>query len=304
MGFEAPQGLIGQIDETIAITDLSDVTAITGTGTTVVFSASPTFTGTVNGAAVILTGNLDLDADASLLRLGASQDVILARDAAAGLQLGSDVNGAAVAQTFKAHDGITGTDIAGANLTLAGGRGTGAGAVGNLLLATSTLLASGTTAQTLTTRVTITGTNITSTLPLLFTDNAVDIGASGATRPRTGYFGTSIVCPLFTITGANDLTLRAPSGRAVVIDVAATAKISVAASTVTLADALDFVFNATTGTKIGTATTQKISVYNATPVVQGAAVADASGGAVIDAEARTALNALLARIRTFGIIAT
>ena len=37
---------------------------------------------------------------------------------------------------------------------------------------------------------------------------------------------------------------------------------------------------------------------------QGAAVADASGGATVDAEARTALNALLARLRTHGVIAT
>lgn len=45
---------------------------------------------------------------------------------------------------------------------------------------------------------------------------------------------------------------------------------------------------------------------NGTQVVgaQGAAVADASGGVVIDAEARTALNALLARVRTHGLIAT
>jgi hypothetical protein len=31
---------------------------------------------------------------------------------------------------------------------------------------------------------------------LLFTDNTYDIGASGATRPRTGYFGTSVFSPL------------------------------------------------------------------------------------------------------------
>ena len=37
---------------------------------------------------------------------------------------------------------------------------------------------------------------------------------------------------------------------------------------------------------------------------RGAAVADAAGGATIDAEARTALNALLARLRTHGLIAT
>lgn len=56
MGFEAIQGLIGQIDETLAITDLSDVSAVTGTGTTVVFSASPTFTGTLNAAGITFTG--------------------------------------------------------------------------------------------------------------------------------------------------------------------------------------------------------------------------------------------------------
>lgn len=37
---------------------------------------------------------------------------------------------------------------------------------------------------------------------------------------------------------------------------------------------------------------------------QGAAVADAAGGVTIDTEARTALNALLARLRTHGLIAT
>jgi hypothetical protein len=37
---------------------------------------------------------------------------------------------------------------------------------------------------------------------------------------------------------------------------------------------------------------------------QGAAVADASGGATIDTEARAALNALLARARAHGLIAT
>lgn len=37
---------------------------------------------------------------------------------------------------------------------------------------------------------------------------------------------------------------------------------------------------------------------------QGSAVADASGGATVDAEARTAINDLLAELRSLGIIAT
>lgn len=39
-------------------------------------------------------------------------------------------------------------------------------------------------------------------------------------------------------------------------------------TTVTVADGANFVLNTTTGTKIGTATNQKLGFYNATPVVQ------------------------------------
>lgn len=48
---------------------------------------------------------------------------------------------------------------------------------------------------------------------LLFTDNTFDIGASGATRPRTGYFGTSVVTPLvssstnLSLTGTNNVSV-------------------------------------------------------------------------------------------------
>lgn len=66
----------------------------------------------------------------------------------------------------------------------------------------------------------------------------------------------------------------------------------------------DIVTDTTTGTKIGTGTTQKLGFYNATPIVQGASVADASGGVVVDAEARTAVNALISRIEALGLIAT
>jgi hypothetical protein len=54
------------------------------------------------------------------------------------------------------------------------------------------------------------------------------------------------------------------------------------------------------GTKIGTATTQKIGFYNATPVVQPTAVADATDATSVI----TQLNLLLGRIRTLGLIAT
>jgi hypothetical protein len=65
-------------------------------------------------------------------------------------------------------------------------------------------------------------------------------------------------------------------------------------------DAVDIATGTTTGTKIGTATTQKIGFYDTTPVVQPAAVADATDAATVI----TQLNALLAKLRTLGIIAT
>lgn len=44
--------------------------------------------------------------------------------------------------------------------------------------------------------------------------------------------------------------------------------------------------------------------YGAAAAAQPAAVADAAGGATVDAEARTAINTLLARLRVIGLIAT
>lgn len=46
----------------------------------------------------------------------------------------------------------------------------------------------------------------------------------------------------------------------------------------------------------------KIGFFGVDPVKQAAAIADASGGATVDTNARTALNSLLATLRTYGII--
>jgi hypothetical protein len=62
----------------------------------------------------------------------------------------------------------------------------------------------------------------------------------------------------------------------------------------------NMVLGTTTGTKIGTATSQKIGFYDKTPVVQPTAVADATDAASVI----TQLNALLSRMRDLGLIAT
>lgn len=73
--------------------------------------------------------------------------------------------------------------------------------------------------------------------------------------------------------------------------------------TITLADAANIVVNATTGTKIGTATTQKLGFYNVTPVVQpahadqAAAVAASGGDSPTEAEFNAVVT-LVNRLRT------
>lgn len=65
------------------------------------------------------------------------------------------------------------------------------------------------------------------------------------------------------------------------------------------ADAKNIAVGTTTGTKIATASTQKLSFFGVTPVVQPAAVADSTGAGDVVAQ----LNALLARMRSLGLIA-
>ncbi len=75
---------------------------------------------------------------------------------------------------------------------------------------------------------------------------------------------------------------------------------STGAGSLVFRDAGNIETGTTTGTKIGTATTQKLGFFDKTPVVQPTAVADATSGS----EAIDQLNALLSRLRDLGLIAT
>jgi len=109
-----------------------------------------------------------------------------------------------------------------------------------------------------------------------------------------------------------------------------TTQLSIDANLLTLADGVNFAFNTSTGTKFGTATTQKLAFFNATPVVQQSAIADitvtassgtlpTANGSITIANAASAtttellefcveleskLESALAVLRTFGLIAT
>ena len=68
---------------------------------------------------------------------------------------------------------------------------------------------------------------------------------------------------------------------------------------ITFGDAKNIITNATTGTKIGTAVTQKIGFWNATPVVQQAHIAAATDAATVITRA----NAIILALETEGLLA-
>ena len=59
----------------------------------------------------------------------------------------------------------------------------------------------------------------------------------------------------------------------------------------------------TTGTKFPQASDQKWGAFGVTPVDQPATVSDPSGGGTVDAEARTAIDTLIDRLKELGLIA-
>ena len=60
----------------------------------------------------------------------------------------------------------------------------------------------------------------------------------------------------------------------------------------------------TSGTQIGTETTQKLAFYGVTPVDQPAAISAPTGQANdLDTEARTAINTIRARLQELGLTA-
>jgi hypothetical protein len=146
----------------------------------------------------------------------------------------------------------------------------------------------------------------------IFVGAASRIGSSGNTAILDLSTSSNVVGALrFTTSSTLRSELQADNSATRLVVNAVTAWDVSAAGTLmtvnlntTWADAVNLAFGSTTGTKIGTATSQKIGFYNATPVVQGASVADATGGATVDAEARTAINALISRIEALGLIAT
>lgn len=103
------------------------------------------------------SGRVNFLQDASAIRFRAAADTILTSPATATWQLGAAASATPVAQTLQAQGsrGGTDTDVAGANLTIQPGAGTGNATASTLVFKTPTVTGSGTTQQTQATRLTL-----------------------------------------------------------------------------------------------------------------------------------------------------
>lgn len=118
---------------------------------------------------------------------GGTADTFLSRPSAATIQMGADINGAAVAQTFQSCRGITGADKNGAPFHFVAGPGTGAATVSYIDFTTPTVTTTGTTQQTGVVRATISSTGLNATVPIAFGGN---LAISNAVPTISSGFGS------------------------------------------------------------------------------------------------------------------
>lgn len=171
-----------------------------------------------------------------------------------------------------------------------------------------------------------------STPPVSLTGTWFTGGTATTTKPQVLIEPAGTTSTAWSTSGTG-LGVNAASGftgRLLDLQINGTSEWSWSNTTFTIGDANDIALGTTTGTKIGTATTQKLGFYNATPVVQPTAVANitttaTSGslptpdGTVTIADATTPtvtelleycveleakLEAALGHLRTLGLIAT
>ncbi len=90
----------------------------------------------------------------------------------------------------------------------------------------------------------------------------IDYASAGGAALRQNSFGT--------------VELNAANTRTIVFKINDTNITQMTSTLWTYADAVNMAFNATTGTKIGTAVTQKIGLWNVTPIVQPASANQAA----------------------------
>lgn len=121
--------------------------------------------------------------------------------------------------------------------------------------------------------------------------------AFGLPDLSTGQVKTAMTLELQT--GSSDVKVRHYDAAGAITDLA-----TLGSALVTMAEGANIATGTGTGTKIGTASTQRLGFFNASPVTQRSAIADPVGGLVVDSEARTAIVAIRDALKDLGLIAT
>lgn len=136
----------------------------------------------------------------------------------------------------------------------------------------------------------------------------INMRSSDAAAPRIeGYCSAAQdtgANPLIAIDGAQDGDLTITTRPLFAVRNNASTKFTVGPTgNLTIVDGADIILGATNGTTIGTATTQKIAFYGATPVARQASIADISTSAT-GTQIAAAVNAIITRLEVLGLIAT
>lgn len=231
-------------------------------------------------------GNLEIDGSAV-------RDITVGQSASTGNNL--------IVQSGNSATG--GTDTGGGALLLKANAGTGNNTAGFIAFYTPVAGGSGTTTQTVSERMRLSATsNVRLSLGTtssqdgigLVGTNAQNMGmfrhttsntagnnltiqSGGATSGATNKVAGNLVLKTGISTGSGTANIQlqvTQSTAGSTSDNAFTTVGTFAIANLTVADPYDIVLGTTTGTKIGTATSQKLGFFNATPVVQEAAATD------------------------------
>ena len=204
VGYDASAGLYG--------TSLGRSAGAAGTGGVAVGYGANTSTGSYNvaigygsqstgGGGLAFGGNANANA-ATTIGIAFGRNATLTANAQmvvgannlgiTDCYFGSGVTDPAPASTTINATGGSGTDIAGASITIAGGKPTGAGAGGDIIFKTAQAGTTGTTLRSLTERL-----RIASTGPATFTSSATATSfiPSGSTIPANGFYLPSANTP-------------------------------------------------------------------------------------------------------------
>jgi hypothetical protein len=145
-------------------------------------------------------------------------------------------------------------------------------------------------------------TSLASSPAKVFTGTWFTGGTATTTKPHLLIEPTGTTSTAWSTsgTGIGVNAVSAFAGQLLDLQINGTSEWNFSGTVFGIGEANDIAVGTTTGTKIGTATTQKLGFYNKTPVVQPTAIADATNGQ----STQDRLNDLLAAMRTLGLIAT